>query len=196
LNSETDIANSALFLLGQSRVSTIDESSKNASLCKAAYEYCRDEVLRMTPWSCARKRESLVALSTAPVFAFAYAYQLPSDFVRLIVADTEEAPFEIVGKTIETDNKAVDIKYVRRITVVGEMDSLLASAIAARLAQEICLSITGNQELRSQVTSVFVERLNEARFVNGTENDRESLDPEGFVRGRYTGPSLGTKAVT
>jgi hypothetical protein len=52
-----DIVNRALLFLGSHPADTMNDVAKNAARAISAYEKCRDEVLRMVPWTCCLKRE-------------------------------------------------------------------------------------------------------------------------------------------
>jgi hypothetical protein len=53
---ELGIVNRALAFLGSHLASSMNDLDKNAARAIAAYPTCRDEVLRMAPWSCCLKR--------------------------------------------------------------------------------------------------------------------------------------------
>src|ERR1700692_3849259 len=112
--SDVDIVNVALTLLGQQRITTLNDNVKAARSALAIYEIERDNELRSHLWNFAVKRINLPALTTPPVFGYFAAYQLPDDCIRVIqagrwapgsqrwlgVVTSEAADWRIEGKTI------------------------------------------------------------------------------------------------
>ncbi len=92
--SEVSICNLALQDVGRGlAITTLDENSQAARVCRLRYPFARDTCLRAYDWNFAAWRASLPALAAAPAFGFANAYQLPPDclFVRE-VGEARAAP--------------------------------------------------------------------------------------------------------
>ena len=61
--SEVDLCNNALGQLGEDSITSLDDNSKKARLCKRFYPDARDTVLRAYPWRCAIEFQTLNQLS-------------------------------------------------------------------------------------------------------------------------------------
>ena len=61
------------------------------------------------------------------------------------------------------------IKYVARITDPNEYDSLLMESISARLAADICYSVTNSNSLVASMYNLYEAKIKEARFADATE---------------------------
>lgn len=102
--SETDIGNLALRLLGQSKtISAFTERSTEAALCQGWYYNTRDEVLRAWEWEFARAYAQLQFVALNPTLEWMYSYRYPADclFLRRIVG----------GKRGESETLEDEIKY-------------------------------------------------------------------------------------
>lgn len=81
--SEVGIANLALGRIGAKRIASFTENTPNAIKVREAWDYILDELLAKKDWRFAKTRVQLATITTEPVYAYTYAYQLPSDFLRL-----------------------------------------------------------------------------------------------------------------
>mgnify|MGYP000055851043 CR=1 FL=1 len=201
MTSNTDIANSALNLLGASFISAFDENSKAARIVNQKYDIIRDNVFRAHPWNCLIRRQDLAQLTTLPVFGYSFQYALPTDPYCLRVLEFSNGSmsypqdnmknnsggpaFVIEGRNIVTDEGTAKIKYVARITDPNEYDSGLIEALSMRLAAETCYAITGSTSLVQVITSAYEKSLKEARFVDSTEGATTRIEASDFIEARY-----------
>src|SRR6266704_7210343 len=82
--SEVDIVNLAMVQLGQSRITTMLDTSKAAKSANAIFALERDRELRSHIWNFAVKRVQLAASTVRPAFGFQSQYPLPADYLRAI----------------------------------------------------------------------------------------------------------------
>lgn len=174
MTTDTDLANEALALLGETEISAItDQSSKNARACLKFCAAARVEVLRMGRWNCATKRATLVKLSAMPVAGYTSQFQLPTDFLRLMDVNGEAVKakseyFEIEGRALLTDETKVWIRYIGDIGI-GACDALLQAAMAVRLAGKIAIPLSGRIEQADAMETLFQRRLAEALGIDAKE---------------------------
>ena len=89
--SSTEICNLALSWLAGNRISSLDDDSIEARLCKANYTLSRRAVLEEAEWTFAVKRAQLPSLAEPPLFGFAFQFLLPPDLLYSIgVYDPKE----------------------------------------------------------------------------------------------------------
>ena len=81
---KVEIANRALTKLGAERILLLTDPSKEARVMNAMFDTVMDAELRRHRWKFALKRATLPALVATPEWGYAYAYQLPSDFLALV----------------------------------------------------------------------------------------------------------------
>lgn len=169
--SAVDIANLALVTLGEEEgLITLSQDTRAARAILAVFDLLRDAVLRAHPWNFAMTREALPALANAPVFGYAYAYQLPADWVRFIEPQDYE-PFAIEGGMVLTDcPPPLHIRYVRRVTDTGLFDALFVQALAARIAAQVAQRLTGSDSIRRTAMDAYTAAITEAKGVDGREN--------------------------
>lgn len=201
MTSTVDIANFALNIIGASNISSLDENSKPARLMNQRYEGVRDAVFRSHPWNCLIRRAELAQEVSTPAFGYAKQYALPTDPFCLRVlefsngslsypqdnmfSNTGGPVFVIEGRKLLTDEGTARIKYIARITDPNEYDAGLTEALAARLAMELAYAITGSTSVVQIATSLYDEKMREARFVDATEGAPQKLEASDFIDARF-----------
>lgn len=174
MTNDTDLANHALGLLGETQISNIDDTtSKAARACKMFADAARRETLRLGRWNCATKRAELVVRLPAPANGYTYNLTLPTDFIRLLEVNGEAVKesdeyFEIESGLLLIDRNDVWIRYIADIPI-GACDPLLQSAIVARLASKIAIPLSARIEQMQSMEQVFRVRMSEARHIDGME---------------------------
>lgn len=161
---------------------------KSARAVNSAWEIVRDEVLRAHPWNSCITRTQLAALTPGPTFGWDYHYQLPTDCLRVLdVGHPEETqlPWEVNGKILLTDEGApVDLRYVKREEDAGQYDALLVSAMAARLAVEVCEELTQSTTKKQVVADEYQAILAEARRADGQEHYTSEHELDSWLQAR------------
>lgn len=175
--SATTIANTALRHLGETRVESIDEASKNGRLLRDAYDDVRQAVLRTYTWNFAKAQAELAADPVAPLFDYAFAYELPADQLRLIKVNDSDfndgvsaGRWELYGRKIVTNLIApLQIVYISDVENAVLMDPLFREAFALRLALELAEAITGTTTQVETVAALYKRSLDTARSADGQE---------------------------
>jgi hypothetical protein len=197
--SKTEVFNRALIKIGVNNVSSPDDPSEQARKCSVVFPSLVRAELRKNPWSFAIARVALPVLATAPAFGWSFAYQKPSDFVRVVqvgdyydfaqirvAIDQPTVPYALEGQTIVTDLGApLRLRYVRNVSEDTESwDDLFTEAFACRLAMEVCESLTKNQSKFANVTRWYKESIAEAKRLNAIELPPVPLPDNSWVTTR------------
>lgn len=191
--SETSIANAALTLLGERRIDSLEADSKTAKLLKERFAEVRDDTLRSYPWSFATRRASLASNATPPVWQFDYAYDFPTDLLRLVNVDNPgDQPYRVEGRKIVTDmGPPINIEYTACVTDVSQMDVLFRQAFAAALALDLAEAVAGTSTKVEELREAFKQKLRAARTPDSQEPSvrvieasdwLDSREETGFVR--------------
>jgi len=104
--SEIEICNLALGNIRAGSINSFTEGSIQAQQCNLKYSIIRDRCLREIVWSFNRKIEALATLSSVTIFNWAYAYQYPSDClkIRRLIDTHEETSTDSTGNISRTRN--------------------------------------------------------------------------------------------
>lgn len=188
--TDVEICANALVLVGDKPISSFDSNQGlRADVARNLYPNIRDATFRLHPWNCARKRVSLAPLAQAPAYGWAYQFQLPADFLRVVLIGTdptENIEYEIEDGKLLSDNTEIKLKYIYRNEVVTTYDSLFTQALIAHCAWAFAYPLTKSQALRDGMQQYMERILQQARTINGQERISESMGDEALLRARFT----------
>ena len=111
MSTQTEIANLTLTELGANEVSSIGDGSNEGNKLTAVWAFILDEVLKACLWDFAKKWTSVA--EAVYVFiddTYDYAYQLPSDFVKMSKLEYHNDGYVIRGDYILI-NRAGPLKF-------------------------------------------------------------------------------------
>lgn len=184
--SPVDICNLALDELKQSPITSIDSPvSPTEQICARRYHAVRQECLMAHPWKFAIKRATLTPnLSTTPPFGYAYAYDLPNDYIRRVTIgddylgdlsrDFEIENGQILAPTGTPTGATVDpltlyFRYIYDIQDVTKFSPLFVAYIVLKLAVRMSNKFAISSTLKAQIKDDFKDCEIEAKAVNGQE---------------------------
>jgi hypothetical protein len=191
------ICNLALQRLGAKAITALSEDTTAGRECNRIYAHARDSELRAHPWSFARERASLAALSTAPAFGFAKQYQLPADFIRLLPARVlgtttstlggidPGIDWQIEGRKILTDDATpLKIVYLKQVTDPNDFDDLFIELLVARIAYTICEKVTQSNTKKDEAAAYYKFTKQEAKKINAFERPPQEFPTDTWVTAR------------
>lgn len=185
--SEVDLCNNALGQLGEEGITSLDDNSKKARICKRFYPDTRDTVLRAYPWRCAIEFQDLTQLSGIDVITgseFAYTYQLPTDpwcLRALLLNNDKSIMWEVIGRKLCTDEPTVNLRFIKRVTDPGSFDTLLYDSISARMAMKLAYPITGKPDLSPTMWKLYDLILGEARAIDSQEGHYDEIQSDDLL---------------
>jgi hypothetical protein len=171
-----EICSIALMNLGSEAITSIDDATTRAKLCKAYYPVVRDAVLRAYPWNCAKYTQSLALLAAVPVNEnWEHQFTLPTSPYCLWVPKfmNEDLIYEITGRVLLTNESEVILNYIYQVENPGLFDPLLVEAIIARLSHNLAYPLTGVASTAELMWKLYLVKLQEARTIDGMENGEE-----------------------
>ena len=173
--SDIDICSAAFVLLGANPIQSFDDGSYEAEVATALYPLIRDSMLSLHPWSFATGEVSLPTLTDKPVASFAYAHQLPSDFLRAISVgvspDSVGTPYRIAEKRIHADVTPIVLRYVFRPDE-SSWPPYFDMCLTQHLKAHFAVPITDRRTL-----SEFSFQIDEASFARAKNMDSQQQTP-------------------
>ena len=169
--SKTQIANRALFKVGDRRVSNIDtDDSEGAEIIHEIWDSVRDSLQAQYPWNFCIDRSSITVASGTPEYDFSKRYKLPTDFLALL-SIRNNPDYRIEGEYIVTDEGSpLKIRFIKRITEIGKFDPLFSEALACELAVESCEKLT-QSNTKKQILIAERDRVMKLAFASDAIQD-------------------------
>lgn len=176
MSTKVSICNEALNMIGAQSILSFEDGSANAMRCAAIYDGTRKSLLRMHPWSCAKKRAQLAPSSTHPCFGYQHAFPLPRDFERLVGAGIKE--FEIENRHILANANIINLIYIFDNDNEQTWDSLLAECMALYMASKLGKPITGSNAEADSAYQKLQQLMKQARAINGQERPSQTFSDD------------------
>lgn len=181
----TDLINMALIKIGEKRITTQGfgtPTNERERIANEHYERLRDAELRKNAWNFSIKWDALAPDVTAPDNPnYSVRYAIPADCVRVLgIYETDDWRVES-GYICTNVSDAVNVRYVRRVTVVNEMDDLFRDALACRIAVEFCDRLTAKASKRASVIAEYTAFMAQAANVDAIEDPNEQLPEDEWI---------------
>lgn len=172
--SQISIINVALGRLGANEITSLTEGTTEQKLAVNAWDIARRACLRDHTWNFATKDVELNRITGYVPFEFQYAYQLPSNNVRLLRVH-DNPIYKVQGRQILCNEQTCKIKYIADISDTSEWDASFTDVIAQRLAADIAFALTKSQSSADSAYAIYGQKLKTARSIDGTEDVQDML---------------------
>jgi hypothetical protein len=151
--TDVEIANAALALVKKGGIQSFEDDSAQARACKALFAPMRDKVFEDRIWSFAKGQYILDPLADAPLFGFAYQFELPGEAIAPVAvkdADGNSVAYEMFGRNICSDTERLYVVAKTKPTDASLYTpgfcvaafTLLASFLAVPLAENAALGVS------------------------------------------------------
>lgn len=199
MQSQVGILNTALTLLGEGRVTSIDDDVKPAREGKALWDIALAALLAGYNWSFAMSRRQLVALAAAPEFGYNLKYNLPGDCMRLVMIggyyagidltnyrnEPDQEMWTIEGREILTNLAApLDVRFVKLITDTATFHPSFDMTLAAYLAMLLAEPLTQSDQKRERAERQYKHELSVAIRANAIELPPKNLPDDEWAMAR------------
>jgi hypothetical protein len=185
--SRTDIANRALAAISADAIGSINETTTAARACNRLFTPLTYSLLRRHPWNFALARASLPASATAPAWGYAFAYPVPTDYLKIYTIDAAipTTKFVVEGGKILTDVGApLNIRYVRKVDDPGEFDPLFTEALVLAMARDLAMPLSNNAGLRQAMAKDMEDAIRTARSADAGEGVPDELWSDTLLNAR------------
>jgi hypothetical protein len=197
--SKIDVCNQALLRVGADTIASLDTSSDldegtvtEANLCNIFFDQALEETMRIYPWNCCTQRSIPVKLAEDPLFGYEFAFQLPNDCMRVMnVFDSTDQDkngirWVVEGGKILCDYEVIYLKYVKKPTNVGELDSLAVRALICNLALKLAIPLQLDDKMAARILQELEQIvLPSARSIDTLENKELLTEESTWITSRY-----------
>jgi hypothetical protein len=197
LSSLVEIANSALDLVGQQQILGLEDNTTAARKANLHIYDAIREVLAIGKWKSAQGQASLPRLAAAPTFGWLYAYQLPNDYLAMVSVndndpgDVQQDLWDIQGRTLLTDETAVDLTYIKDLTAAGNdinaASQWLTECFKLKLATKLAWVFQQSRTLRESLLQEYAIKLKQAMGRDSRESRKplvNQLSESNWLRNR------------
>ncbi|MEO5374723.1 MAG: hypothetical protein H7840_10640 [Alphaproteobacteria bacterium] len=177
----------ALLKIGARTIASFDEGTAEAEIAANLYPSTRDALISSHPWSFATGQATLARLVAEPVADFAYAFQLPTDFLRVVSAGESGrgrgVVYRIVETRLHTDADAVALTYVFRPDE-RTFPPFFDQALITLLAAEFCLPLTESTSRAEFLIKLAEDEFRRAKLIDGQQGAPRAIEDFPLVQVR------------
>lgn len=177
------ICNMAIGWVGGNLITSFDDESVEADICREQYDLTRDLVLEYRDWTFAATRDSMTPLTGTPI-GWSYQFQLPSDclVVRKVTdsAETldnkkyiglvESVDFVKESNRILANRSTIYIKYTKKVTNEAIFSPRFIFALANKMAANLALPVTQNSAVKDKFEGMAQVYMDEGGAIDGTQS--------------------------
>lgn len=185
--TQVGIINTALTFMGSDLITSVTENTERRRTATAIYDDIRDATIRAYPWNFAKRRITLAPLSASPDSDWEYAFQKPSDCLRILGTYPSLVKYDVEGDTIVCNEDVLRIKYLARVEDPTKYDALFVQAFSARLAHAMAYRRVQSSSRESELWGLYKAILKEARSVDAQEGLAETVEVSEWVDSRASG---------
>lgn len=199
--TQIELYNLALGHLGAVRLhptTGLTENRPDRRELDAVWASSKKLMLERAVWKFAIRTSMFTAdPDISPDFGLAYAYGLPDDFVRLYLIATDERQededrsYRREGNTIYSDNSTLYVSYVSSGDAygydLGKFTALYTRAFGYTLAEEACIPITKDKQLKRALTSDRKDAVSEAKRLEAVDERVKEKPMGSWLRARWGG---------
>lgn len=200
--SQISVCNQALRKLGANPITSIDQNTSEAAICKEFYTDVLNDLLEEHPWSFATKRYELPKSAETPPSPFSAQFLIPADVLRVLQA-SDNPDFTrpnglywvVEGRFILANTDAMFVSTIIEITDVHSLSAKFVRAFIARIAAEMALPITQSREMHRQLMEEYGLLMGSAISADGQQGRSRQYRSNQLTSVRNMGSSYATTHV-
>lgn len=177
----------ALIRIGAQPITSFEDGSTESIIAGALYAPVRDDLLSSYSWSFATGQIALNRLETNPVADYAYAYQLPNDFLRALSAGRggrgRGQDFRISGQALHSDASEILLTYIYQPDELS-FPPYFDAALIVRLSAEFVIPVTENTERAASFTTLADQAFSRARQIDAQQDTPQRLERFSLIDAR------------
>lgn len=195
--AKVDIANKALSFLGEETILTFNDEVAQARVIKIHYDSCKRSLLQQHNWNFATKRVSLTQLGEHEDDVYPYAYQYPSDCIKIIRTDVCGDAWARFQDKIYSHEASFPCEYIAEVDE-SYFSPSFEEALVYYIASKICHVVSGDTNLKNNTYQMYGQALLQAIAANDLEQGKRSLGDAGgqLMRRGFYGTGLGVTSTS
>ena len=186
--SEVDICNLALAQLGgKFSITSLDDETVGAQLCKANYAPLRDAVLEEMDWSFAIKEHALAADPVKSLIGSYTRYKIPADTLRVLAVYDGWGKVEdwhMEARFILAQTDGLIIKSLDSTNDTSLFSQAFTQALAARLSAELAMPLTNAVAVSTAQWQLYAQKVSLARTNDSLQGSSINYPTARIIRAR------------
>lgn len=189
--SEVSICNQAISWLAGTPITSLDDDTVEAILCKANYELARNAVLEDRAWTFATRRFVLTPEAEKPAWGYGQQYLIPPEIIRVLEvhdADNQRlanGPSDMDWRREENRivcNRAkIYVKALVKIEDPERFTPAFVQCLAARIAADIAIPLTESTQMQKDMWALYQVKLADAAATDGSQGRSDIMESRELI---------------
>ena len=199
------LANRAIREVGGQPIDALDDNRSSTSrIVSDAIPFSIEEVLSSFDWTINLATEQSTGLADGGLVgsAFNYTHSFSSlnntldRVVSVFKADGSQIyEYHIEGNALYSSEDTLIIRYGFQMTEVDTIPAFVTAVIAAHLAKEICLPLSGDQDKKAFLEQQYSQQLEKAKITSLLQNPQQSYIDDSTLRHVQKAAAVSSLAV-
>lgn len=178
--TKIDICTSALLLVGADEITSFEDSTREAKLCASIYQTTFDALLQTHPWRFSIGQVLLNRLDATPLFGYSYAFQLPSNYLRLIGKNNTALKHDIFEDKLYCDASSVSLNY-QFTPSETRLPAYFVRALEFELAQILSIALVEDDNKHELFRRSAREQLIRGKSTDSQSNGNHTMPAGNFA---------------
>ena len=192
-NSQTNILNKALTLVGAATVVNINDGTTNANILSNVYAIALQSILSECKWNFATTRANLSVLTSGstgyPNFLYSgevFVYQLPANIIRIYDINPPGSTWREENGVVISDTAGLGIQYTYYDDDPTTYPSYFLDAFIDKLCADIAYQVINS----AQIAGAFVKKYEtmsspKALSANSQTGAQQTMVDDEWVMSKY-----------
>jgi len=179
--SPVEICNLAIDYIGAERITTFEDSTREARICKSHYELTVRNVLESYPWRFSIKQVELAQVSAKePLFGFKFIFKLPADYLGLNKRDRSGFEYSILGDELHINVDKVIVNYKARVSE-GLFPSYFIDPLVYQLAMKFSVSMLDRTDRLTEFKELRNDSLRMGKSADSQSQGTHRIPDDKFI---------------
>lgn len=196
--ARTDICNTALGFMGERSIDSIETpTTQTERIMARVFDDSRQYCLCLGTWGFATKQANILQ-TTAPLFGYQSAYQLPDDILALIslVGDPtinySSTKYRIMEDKLHYNSAAasISIEYIFDQTNIRKWSPAFKELVAYHIAKSTAFEITKKKNVVELMEAQYKAALQDSVIIDGQNEPPVRIERSRALQARLHGSSM------
>ena len=185
--SDLELCATALLKIGARPIASLGEPGPEGECARRLYPVVKNALLVAHPWTFTLATASIAADEGADSGAFARAFPLPSDTLRVISAGAGSRgrglTFALAGRYIQADADTIVLSYQRE-TPESDFPAHFVAPLITKLAAEFCVPLTEGSARAKELFVLAEAELRSARLIDSQQATPRRIEDFSLIDAR------------
>lgn len=177
--TDVEICSQALLLVGADEITSFSDETREALICQAMYDTTLKSLLEEHPWRFSLAQAQLAQLVATPLYGYNYAYQLPTDMLRLMATESA-GPYQVFENKLYSNESEVYVTYQIKPDE-ARFPAYFVKVLVLEMAVALAFSLSEDESKASAMQALLEVAKRKARNTDSQQQPTRAVRGENHV---------------